>query len=104
MAISDIVKNAGERQLRELAEAGVRARQALRGGRERAGKRMGEAIGTAEAGFSAFGFGCLRGRYGSEGELSVLGVPVDLAVALGPIVRFRRAGRAAREARTKPPD
>jgi hypothetical protein len=30
MAISDIVKNAGERPLRELAEAGVRAKQALR--------------------------------------------------------------------------
>jgi hypothetical protein len=83
MAISDIVKNAGERQLRELAEAGVRAKQALRGVREHAVKTMGEVIGTAEAGVTAFGFGYLRGRYGSEGELSVLGVPVDLAVALG---------------------
>ena len=36
MAISDIVKGAGERQLRELAEAGIRAKQALRGVRETA--------------------------------------------------------------------
>jgi len=83
MAISDIVKNAGERQLRELAEAGVRAKQALRGVRETAAKTMGEVIGTAEAGVTAFGFGYLRGRYGADGDLSVFGVPVDLAVALG---------------------
>ena len=83
MAISDIVKGAGERQLRELAEAGLRAKHALRGVREQAAKTMGEVIGTAEAGVTAFGFGYLRGRYGSEGELSVMGVPVDLAVALG---------------------
>jgi len=63
MAISDIVKNAGERQLRELAEAGVREKQALRGVREHAVKTMGEVIGTAEAGVTAFGFGYLRGRY-----------------------------------------
>jgi len=83
MAISDIIKGAGERQLRELAEAGIRAKQTLKGVRERAVKTMGEVIGTAEAGVTAFGFGYLRGRYGAEGELSVLGVPVDLAVALG---------------------
>lgn len=83
MAISDIVKGAGERQLRELAEAGIRAKAALKGVREHAVKTMGEVIGTAEAGVTAFGFGYLRGRYGAEGELSVMGVPVDLAVALG---------------------
>ena len=83
MAISDIVKGAGERQLRELAEAGIRAKQALRGVRETAAKTMGEVIGTAEAGVTAFGFGYLRGRYGADGDLSVFGVPVDLAVALG---------------------
>ena len=83
MAISDIVKGAGERQLRELAEAGIRAKQELRGVREHAAKTMGEVIGTAQAGVTAFGLGYLRGRYGADGDLSVFGVPVDLAVALG---------------------
>lgn len=80
MAISEIVRGAGERQLRELAEAGLRAKQALRGVREQAAKTMGEVIGTAEASATAFGFGYLRGRYG---ELSVIGAPAELLVALG---------------------
>lgn len=68
MAISDIVKGAGERQLRERAEAGIRVKQALRGVRETVAKTMGEVSGTAEAGVTALGFGYLRGRYGADGD------------------------------------
>lgn len=56
---------------------------ARKGVREHAVKTVCEVIGTAEAGVIAFGFGYLRGRFGSEGDLSVTRCARQFRVALG---------------------
>ena len=83
MAISEVVKHASRRSLEEMAIAGQSAKGSLKRARDKARETMGEVVQTMEAGTAAFGFGWARGRYATEGELEVFGVPVDLATGLG---------------------
>jgi hypothetical protein len=51
--------------------------------RKHAEEQIGHGIQGAEVSGTAFGMGYLNARYGKDGELKVLGLPVDLAAAIG---------------------
>lgn len=65
-----------------MAESGLRAKGTLARMRDKAAEGVGHVVSTMEAGAAAFAFGWARGRYAKDGELRVMGVPVDLASGL----------------------
>jgi hypothetical protein len=65
--------------------------------REHAEEAIGNGIQVTEVGGTAFAFGYANGRWGEDGEIKVLGVPVDLGVgfALTGVAMFGGLGRYA---------
>jgi hypothetical protein len=63
--------------------------------REHAEDAIGNGIQVTEVGGTAFAFGYANGRWGEDGEIKVLGVPVDLGVgfALTGIAMFGGLGK-----------
>lgn len=63
--------------------------------REHAEEAIGNGIQVTEVGGTAFAFGYANGRWGEDGELKVVGVPVDLGVgfALTGIAMFGGLGK-----------
>jgi hypothetical protein len=63
--------------------------------REHAEEAIGNGIQVTEVGGTAFAFGYANGRWGEDGEVKVLGVPVDLGVgfALTGIAMFGGLGK-----------
>ena len=63
--------------------------------REHAEEAIGNGIQVTEVGGTAFAFGYANGRWGEDGEIKVLGVPVDLGVgfALTGIAMFGGLGK-----------
>ena len=62
--------------------------------RETAEKAVGDGIEVTEVGGAAFAFGYANGRWGQDGEMKMLGIPVDLGVgfALTGIAMFGGLG------------
>ena len=62
--------------------------------RQTAEKAIGDGIEVTEVGGAAFAFGYANGRWGEDGEVKVLGVPLDLGVgfALTGIAMFGGLG------------
>jgi hypothetical protein len=65
--------------------------------REHAEEAIGNGIQVTEVGGAAFAFGYANGRWGENGEIKALGVPVDLGVgfALTGIAMFGGLGKYA---------
>jgi hypothetical protein len=65
--------------------------------REHAEEAIGNGIQVTEVGGTAFAFGYANGRWGEDGEIKMLGVPVDLGVgfALTGIAMFGGLGKYA---------
>jgi len=63
--------------------------------REHAEEAVGNGIQVTEVGGTAFAFGYANGRWGEDGEIKFLGVPVDLGVgfALTGIAMFGGLGK-----------
>ena len=63
--------------------------------RDTAEEAIGNGILVTEVGGTAFAFGYANGRWGEDGEIKVLGVPVDLGVgfALTGIAMFGGLGK-----------
>ena len=63
--------------------------------REHAEEAVGNGIQVTEVGGTAFAFGYANGRWGDDGEIKFLGVPVDLGVgfALTGIAMFGGLGK-----------
>jgi hypothetical protein len=63
--------------------------------REHAEEAIGNGIQVTEVGGTAFAFGYANGRWGEDGEVKVLGLPVDLGVgfALTGIAMFGGLGK-----------
>src|ERR1700689_4440354 len=63
--------------------------------RETAEKAVGDGIEVPEVGGAAFAFGYANGRWGEDGEMKMLGVPVDLGVgfALTGVAMFGGLGK-----------
>ncbi len=70
--------NLSREQLQQVKSTVERARAQMSRAREKTEEVVGEAIRAAETGAAAFGLGWVRGRFG---EVSVLGVPVDVGAA-----------------------
>lgn len=70
--------NLSREQLQQVKSTVERARATMSRAREKTEEVVGSAIGAAETGAAAFGLGWVRGRFG---EVSVLGVPVDIGAA-----------------------
>jgi hypothetical protein len=69
--------------LGEAREALARARTAMTRVREKTEEAIGHGIELAEVGGTAFGFGYANGRWGDDnGELKVLGLPIDLGAGI----------------------
>jgi hypothetical protein len=66
----------------EAREALSRARNAMAKVREQAEEAIGHGIEVAEVGGAAFGFGYANGRWGQDGEIKVLGLPLDLGTGI----------------------
>ena len=62
--------------------------------RQTAEKAVGDGIEVTEVGGAAFAFGYANGRWGEDGEMKMLGIPVDLGVgfALTGIAMFGGLG------------
>ena len=65
--------------------------------REHAEEAIGNGIQVTEVGGTAFAFGYANGRWGEDGEIKMLGVPVDLGVgfALTGVAMFGGLGKYA---------
>ncbi len=59
-----------------------KAREKMARIREHAEEAIGTGIQIAEVGGTAFGFGYANARWGTNGEVKVMGVPADLGVAV----------------------
>jgi hypothetical protein len=66
--------------LSKMQEHLERAQARMAKVREHAEASVGQAIQTTEVGGTAFAFGYANARWGENGELKVLGLPVDLGV------------------------
>jgi hypothetical protein len=66
----------------EAREALSRARNAMAKVREQAEEAIGHGIEVAEVGGAAFGFGYANGRWGEDGEVKILGLPLDLGAGI----------------------
>jgi hypothetical protein len=77
---------------REYAE---RMREKMARFKEHAEEAIGEGIQVTEVSGTSFAFGYANGRWGEDGEIKVLGVPVDLGVgfALTGIAMFGGLGK-----------
>ena len=83
MSMTDLAHRLGHQGLREAAEKGLNALASLRRMRDASKEQMGHAIQSLEVNSAAFAFGFARGYFSEPGkDLTVLGVPVDLASGL----------------------
>jgi hypothetical protein len=81
--------------LSKAREYADRMREKMSKIREHAEEAVGNGIQVTEVGGTAFAFGYANGRWGEDGEIKVLGIPVDLGVgfALTGIAMFGGLGK-----------
>jgi len=72
-----------KRELRELADKGLRAITRMHNIHAKAQEQFGQAICALETTVSAFSFGFARGYWSKPGQdVTVMGVPIDLGAGL----------------------
>jgi hypothetical protein len=81
--------------LSKAREYADRMREKMSKIREHAEEAVGNGIQVTEVGGTAFAFGYANGRWGEDGEIKVLGIPVDLGVgfALTGVAMFGGLGK-----------
>jgi hypothetical protein len=84
MAFTDLAHRMGHAGLKEAAEKGMRAMARLKTMTLGAKETFAQGVQSLEVNAAAFSFGFARGYFAEPGkDLSVLGIPLDLAAGFG---------------------